>query len=162
MFIFAICKSGEGVFHGTLGGRGIFGSKHRARSVRLCKMCTQSFSLFGIVLIPLKCSQAVLIFITRYTKETLQQTETYQVCSQPRLIKITEWQQVSSHNVSLQRRQRNKSSPDVIRYKSWHLVAPSYKQSPRAMFLNTSGMADSKRSLFSRTPPKYCVQWRTP
>lgn len=81
MFIFTVCKSGDGVVHGTVGGRGVGGSKHRASSARLCKMCLQSFSLLGFVLIHLKCSQAVLIFITRYTKETLQQTEAYQVFS---------------------------------------------------------------------------------
>lgn len=81
MFIVAMCKSKDGVVHGTVGGSGIGGSKHRARSVRLCKMFPQSFSLLGIVLIPLKCSQTVLIFITRYANETLQQTEAYQVCS---------------------------------------------------------------------------------
>lgn len=71
MFIFAVCKSGDGVVHGTVGGHGIRGSKHRVSSVRLCKMCPQSFSFLGVVLISLECSQAVLIFITRYTKETL-------------------------------------------------------------------------------------------
>jgi hypothetical protein len=81
MFIFVMCKCGNGVVHGTVGGRGIGGSKHRAISVRLCKMCPRSFSLLGIVLILLKYSQTVLIIITRYTKETLQQTEAYQVCS---------------------------------------------------------------------------------
>jgi len=43
MFIFAVCKSGDGVVHGTVGGRGIGGSKHRASSVRLCKLCPSPF-----------------------------------------------------------------------------------------------------------------------
>jgi hypothetical protein len=81
MFIFAMFKGVDRLVHGTLGGRAIGGSKHLARSVLLCKMCPQPFSLLGVVLIPLKCSQAVLSFITRYTKETLQQTEAYQVCN---------------------------------------------------------------------------------
>jgi hypothetical protein len=80
--VFSRCVRVEaGVVHGSVGGHGISGSNHLVRSVHMSKIRPQSISFLGTVLIPMEFSQENRIFMTRYTKETLQRTKAYQVYS---------------------------------------------------------------------------------